>query len=287
MYENNYEQVHTEPEKKKSGWSWAWLYMIIIGFIMVIVGAVMLNYTDLDKYSKVKDYHEVFSAEGIKSLDLDIGWGDLKFVESPDDNIYIDCENVSEKFSAKSENGTLIVDKGKGGWFRFGVDWDLSFFGKKTRRCTVTVALPKQEFEHVVLDIGAGTTDIADLTCGRLDVDCGAGEVRFSNISCESADIDCGAGRVTVSGMDCQGRLIIDGGAGEIGIYDSILGGIDLDQGVGEFNFTGTINGDIDADGGVGEMSFRLTNPESDFSGGKYRINIDTGIGKSHVSYNN
>ena len=46
------------------------------------------------------------------------------------------------------------------------------------------------------------------------------------------------------------------------------------------------MNGNIDADGGVGEMTFNLTNPSSDFgSNGKYRLDIDTGLGSSSVNY--
>lgn len=288
MNGNNYEQVNTQPVKKKSGWSRAWLYMVIAGIIMMIVGAVVMGFTDLDKYSRVKNYHNVFSIEDISSLDIDIGYGELELVESSDNSIHIDCKNVHESFSAKNKNGTLTVSRnGKRGLFGCAANWDLSFFGVKSRRCTVTIALPKKELDRVLLDMGAGTTSVSSLSCGRLEVECGAGEVSFTDISCGSADIDCGAGEVTIRDMSCQGKLSIDGGTGEITISDSVLGGIDLDQGVGEFTFTGTINGDIDADGGIGEMSFRLTNPESDFSGGKYRISIDNGIGKTYVSYNN
>ena len=88
--------------------------------------------------------------------------------------------------------------------------------------------------------------------------------------------------------MDCKEKLDIDGEAGEINILSSTLGGLDLDQGVGQFEFSGTINGNIDADGGIGEMIFRLTNPETDFSkhGGKYKMDIDHGIGSVDVYYN-
>ena len=61
-----------------------------------------------------------------------------------------------------------------------------------------------------------------------------------------------------------------------------------MDQGVGNFEFKGTVNGNIDADGGVGEMTFSLTNPPEDFynNDGKYKLNVDTGVGSASVYYN-
>ena len=118
-------------------------------------------------------------------------------------------------------------------------------------------------------------------------MNCGAGELNLSNIRCSSSDIDCGAGQVNITDINCEGLFDIDGGAGDVNI-SGVLGSIDADQGVGEFEFTGTVNGNIDADGGVGEMTFNLTNPAEDFAknGGKYKLDIDTGVCAANVYYN-
>lgn len=287
MYENNNEvtqEVQAAPQKKSSS-NWVWITFLLVGVIMLVIGVILFKNTDVNKYAKIKDFSESYSAADVKKLNLEIGWADLTISKSDDDKIYIDAKNVPEGFQAGVKGSTFSTEFS---------DEKISFYmipswlnGKKDTDTVVDIKLPEKQYENFILDLGAGETEITGITCGNFRVDCGAGEVNFNDVESETGTFECGAGEVNIKGLKCDGKLVIDGGAGEVNISSTVLGGLDADQGVGELNFTGTVNGDIDIDGGVGEITVNLTNPESDFvgSGSKYKLDIDTGVGSKTVNY--
>lgn len=284
MYENNNvtQEVQTASQKK-SGGSHAWLICILAGLILFIIGFALFRIFGVKNSLHLMDYNESFIASDVKKLDLDIDWADLTVGQSEDDQIHVDAKNVPEGFGAEVKNGTFrtyYTNK------KIRVHNLVDFWGSDKDDTTVNILLPKNEYSSFILELGAGETTVSDVICDKFSVDCGAGEVTFNNIMCSGGDIECGAGQVNINNINCEGVLNIDGGAGEI-LVSGILGGIDVDQGVGNFEFTGTINGNIDADGGVGEMTFRLTNPPDDFysNGGKYKLDVDTGVGSANVYY--
>ena len=284
MYENNNvtQEVQTVPQKKRGG-SMAWLICILVGLILFIIGFALFRIFGVKSSLNLTDYNESFIASDVKKLDLDIGWGDLTVGKSEDDKIHVDAKNVPEGFGAEVKNGTFRTYNSNK---KIKIHNLVDFWKNDEDDTKVNILLPAKEYSSFILELGAGETTVSDLICDKFSVDCGAGEVTFSNISCSSSDIECGAGQVNINDINCEGILNIDGGTGEI-LVNGILGGIDVDQGVGNFEFTGTINGNIDADGGVGEMTFRLTNPPDDFysNGGKYKLDVDTGIGSANVYY--
>ncbi|WP_019680415.1 DUF4097 family beta strand repeat-containing protein [Ruminococcus flavefaciens] len=287
MSDNNNNIVQGQADtavKKSNGSLWAALICIILGLVIALVGYIMLRNTDTKKYYKFKDYSNSFSAETVKSLDLDIEWADLIVEVSPDNNINIEAKDVPEKFEASVSGDTFRVTFGSS---RVNFIPFSTVFSSSKVDPVIRLQLPAQAYESFKLDLGAGDNKISGINCNDLKIECGAGEVTVSQIRCKNANIDCGAGSFNIIAMNCEDKLDIDGGAGEIRILETVLGGLDLDQGVGEFSFRGTINGDIDADGGVGEMTFNLTNPAGDFEGknSKYKLDIDTGIGSKTVNY--
>lgn len=280
-----YPQAPQAPQKKKSGGGLAWLVMVVVGIILLVIGVILYNAHDRDKYFKTKEMHETFSIESVNKIDLDIPYGDLTITKSTDKMIHIDAESIPDKFAAKIEGSTfrtLCLKK------KIGIFSVPSFHLWGDNSAVIKIALPEKEYSSFILEMGAGETTASDIKCGSFKLDCGAGDVTFNDVICNSGDIDCGAGQLDIKNMDCKEKLKVDGGAGEINIISSTVGGLDIDHGVGQFEFSGTVNGDIDADGGVGEMILRLTNPETDFSknGGKYKMDIDHGIGSVDVYYN-
>lgn len=281
MNENAYVQAAPQQVNKKSGGNMAWIICLILGAILFFTGLLIYKATG-EKYEKTKDYNESFSADNVTKLNLDIEWADLTISQSKDNNIYINATNVPDDFTADIKNGTFTTSYRDKKHFTFHLP---GIFQNSHNNAAVEIKLPEKEYNSFILDIGAGESQISDIKCDTFRVDCGAGSVSFTNINCSEGKVDCGAGDLTITNIDCQNKLKVDGGAGQITI-NGTLGGIDVDQGVGEFIFNGTINGNIDADGGVGEMTFNLTNPSSDFgSNGKYRLDIDTGVGSSSVNY--
>lgn len=280
-----YVQTQQAPQKKSSGGGLVWLVLVVVGIILLVIGVIIYNVNDRDKYFKLKDIHQTFNSETVTKVDMDIPFGDLNITKSNDKMIHIDAENIPDEFDAKVEGTTFKTSCVRK---RIGFITMPSFHLWGDNNATLNIALPEKVYASFILNMGAGETTASDIECGKFKIDCGAGEVTFTDVTCDNGEIDCGAGQVNINDMDCKEKLDIDGGAGDINVINSTLGGLDLDQGVGQFEFKGTINGNIDADGGVGEMTFRLTNPETDFSknGGKYKMDIDHGIGSVDVYYN-
>ena len=270
------------PVNKKSGIP-AGVICIMVGILLFILGLVLYNIFGSSSRKKLKDYSESYSAADVKKLDLDIEWASFTIEKSEDDNIYIDAKDVPKTFEASVSGNTFKISFGKQSVNLVPFS---TFLDKNRVDPTIVLQLPEKVYSSFVLDLGAGETNISGINCGDLDIECGAGKVSFNDISCDKCVIDCGAGELDINNIICEGLLDIDGGAGKIYV-SGILGGIDIDQGVGDFEFSGTMNGNIDADGGVGKITFRLTNPPDDFynDGGKYKLNIDTGIGSANVYY--
>ena len=284
MYENDVTQVVQEAPKKKSNGITAGIICILVGLILFLLGYSLFRIFGSKTSLNLTDYNESFSASDVKDLNMDIAWAELIIEPSEDNKIYVDAKNVPEGFGADVKNGTFRTYHSKK---KIRLHNLVDFWKDESEETTIKILLPKKEYNSFLLELGAGETTVSDVLCRKLNVDCGAGEVNLNNIKCSTGDFNCGAGEVNITDINCEGKFTIDGGAGEVNI-SGVLGGIDVDQGVGEFNFTGTINGNIDADGGVGEMTFRLTNPQEDFDNkvGKYKLDVDTGIGAANVYYN-
>ncbi|MBR5684290.1 MAG: DUF4097 family beta strand repeat protein [Ruminococcus sp.] len=283
MYENNEvtQGAQTAPQKKSG--SWVWLICILAGLILFILGYALFRAFGAKSSLHLTDYSESFSVSDVKELNMEIDWADLSIEQSEDNNIYVDAKNVPEGFGAEVKNGTFRTYHSKK---KIKLHNLVDFWKNEDDETTVTILLPKKEYNSFILELGTGETTVSDILCNKMKIDCGAGEVNLKNVKCSTGDFNCGAGEVNITDINCEGKFKIDGGAGDVNI-SGVLGGIDADQGLGEFEFIGTINGDIDADGGVGEMTFRLTNPQEDFDRkvGKYKLDVDTGIGAANVYY--
>lgn len=225
-----------------------------------IVAATTLTSCVSIKTADLTDFNRSFNDKSFTEIEADINWGELKIIPSSDNKVTVDAKDVPDTFKAEIKNGVLIVD----------FNTKSGTVAPKKSKTSVTIKIPKKDYEKLDLDLGAGDTTIEDLSISTIDIDCGAGELNINNIEADET-------------------LDISGGTGSIDISDSITGGLDADFGVGEFNFDGTINGDIDIECGIGDVDIDLTNPESDFKGSnsKYYLNIDKGLGKVNISYNN
>ena len=95
-------QYAQATQKKSSGGGLAWLVFIVVGIILLVIGVILYNGHDKDKYFKIKDIHETFSSESISKLDIDIPYGDITITKSSDKMIHIDAENVPDELEAKT-----------------------------------------------------------------------------------------------------------------------------------------------------------------------------------------
>lgn len=261
------------------------LGLIIVGVVILVIGIIAINTTDMSKYNKSKDIKETFDAKEIKNISIDVGFIDMDIKKSSSDKIEVDFENVPENIEVSTEGDTFKVRYKDSQWHIGSFSWSGSWFG--TNKSSAELYLPEKVYDSFECDTGAGKLELEDISCDEFVIDTGAGDSRIYNINCSTAEIDTGTGNFVADHFNCEGVCDIDTGVGNTDFTDSTTGGLNADVGVGNLDYKGTVNGNIDADCGVGNVNIDLTNPSSDFSGGKYSINKDAGVGDIDISFDN
>lgn len=279
--EQNNEYMSSGKKRKSHIGIIIFISMILLGIIVAAAGAIWAYNTDMTKYMKVKSVDETFDAENVKNVSVDYVCGNLIIEKSNDDNIHVYGTNVPEYVEFDlNENGfevKSVEHNGKVFWENLQVfNWNFD----RNNNGTLTVSLPQKSYDRFVLNLGAGKTDISDISCKNSEIDMGAGQTTVTNLSVsEFIDIDCGVGQVNFN--------------------NGYFGSADIDCGVGEFNFTGMLKGKTDIDCGVGACNFNIFGNKSDYTftgdnygershsgtSGKYIIDVDSGVGEVNFSF--
>ncbi len=99
----------------------------------------------------------------------------------------------------------------------------------------------------------------------KLSIDAGAGSLDIRGLTAEEADLDLGAGRTEIVDLTVTERAKIDGGAGYLAIRESHLKNLDLDMGVGKVELETELLGHSEIDAGVGKLELRLLDTPLDY----------------------
>lgn len=265
------------------------LSLIVIGIVVLVIGIIMINTTDMNKYYKSKDIKETFDAKEIKNISIDVGFIDMDVKKGSSDKIEVDFENVPENIEVSTEGDTFKVRfKESKGWGFSKMNWTGSFFGTG-KSVKADLYLPEKVYDSFECDTGAGKLELEGISCDEFVMDTGTGDADVKNVICGSAKIDTGAGNFDADNFNCEGVINCDTGVGNSDFTNTTAGGLKVEVGVGNINFKGTVNGNIDAECGVGNVNIYITNNSSDFNAnsGKWRIREDCGIGDIDISFDN
>lgn len=255
------------------------LTMLIIGIVLMVVGAVLIQITNTKSLGKRYSYDENFDGNSIANIDIDFAAGAINIKKSSDENIHITGKNIPEKLNFAASDGKLQV-KTADSFLHLNGGY-VSFDGSEPE---LTIELPEKQFDTVLIDTGAGKMTLSDLTCTKLDIDFGAGSSEITNVICtDEADLDMGVGKTVFK--NCT-------------FNDS-----DFDCGVGETDFTGKLLGDAEIDGGIGSIKFDIDGFRDDYkidSDGsvkissssseselpyKIKLDVDNGIGEISLNF--
>ncbi len=138
---------------------------------------------------------EVFQAEEVQKLKMEVGCGTVYVKESADSN-QIEVEVMEDDeigtYSSSLENGKLKI--------RFKVKQKKLHMNECKTVITVTVPAGKV-FEKVKAEIGAGVFDTqgAELHSDRIKFEVGAGNAKIGSIKAQSFTAECGAGELSVA----------------------------------------------------------------------------------------
>lgn len=200
------------------------------------------------------DYDRTFT--GVNSLNIENGIGSLNIKVG--DEFRVEAYNVSKKFEVKvDDNGRLNVSDHKGS---FGILW-FNLGGLTNPTANITVYVPSDFVaKEVLVDTGAGTTNLEGIHTDYLFVDGGAGSIHASDIRAK--------------------RIKWDGGVGTTSITNVYSEDSNFNCGVGKLSVSGKLLGETNLDCGIGEVILDMKGEEAD-----YGYKVDTGIGK--ISLNN
>ncbi len=137
---------------------------------------------------------EVFQADEVQKLKLEVGCGTVYVKESTDSNqIQVDVlEDETGTYSSSLENGKLKI--------RFKMKQKKLHMNECKTVITVTVPAGKV-FEKVKAEIGAGMFDTqkAELHSDRIKFEVGAGNAKIGSIKAQTFTAECGAGQLDVA----------------------------------------------------------------------------------------
>jgi hypothetical protein len=234
---------------------WLGIALIAIGFGIAIL--ILATANGVSWRNNVKTYSINESYEGVRSLDFDIGYGEVNIEEGS--TFSIDAENmVSDGFESYVSGGTWYI--------REKYDSMVDIFGWKFSlkqiihwgdySPDITITIPRDFVaESFILDIGAGEVDADEIHAvdGAFSVD---------------------AGRLKIDRLTVNERSTYNVGTGEMILNDIAVNDITVECGIGNVDIYGTITGDNEITCGIGRIKLDLTGDEDDYS---YRISAGIG----------
>lgn len=247
------------------------LILIIIGILTLVAGIIYACNTDMSKYNRTKDVNKTFESTSISKIHIKYGAGNLNISKSNDDKIHVSGK-ILGNIVVGTDNDT----------FNIGYNHNIDYFGFHPAinytNIGLNISLPDKIYDSFVLDMGAGQTDLSDVSCKTAKIDLGAGQSDFKNFTAtDSMTTDCGAGQVNFKNCNFNNA--------------------DVDCGVGEFNYSGKLSGNTKVDCGVGACNLTIDGKESDYkftgknkqnqgsNSGTNKLDIDNGVGETTITF--
>lgn len=199
---------------------------------------------------------ETFSSDEIKSLKVDMKYGEISFTDSESGAIEISVDAPKRNtYQCFNDNGTLKLEDDT----RTRV---LGWNGFTNSDVTVTIAIPAgKEFEEVEISTNAGVIDAEHAFL--------AGKI----------DLELDAGKLTGEKLTAYEEFSVDVGAGSMEIIDFSTEKLEADCGVGEIDISGTVSEKVEADCGVGRITLNLFGKETD-----YNYELEVGLGEISIN---
>lgn len=262
-----YEEAHNvsnEKTTKKSNKT-VWIVLAcVLGGLLVVGGILMflvnlfighsINYVTKSVNEVIEHAEWVSSPEDgdFSKIQCSIGAGEI-FIHSNDtDEIRVVAVNVGNAFNPHISDDTFYLEDNKN-FFVFG---DTS---------EIYIYLPERIYESVVIDLGAGTGYV-------------------ENLSAKNISVDVGAGEIEAEALEAEEKISLNIGAGVAELLDLYAKDFEIECGIGETNVSGKIEGNGSINCGVGSVSLDLEGDMADYN---YDVICELGevcIGSENIS---
>lgn len=238
---------------------WLSISLIAIGLgigLLVIAAATGTRWEDRATFSMNESY------KGIDSLDLDIGYGNVKILEGNEFSIAAD--NLPEdEFDSYVTDGTWYIKESGSKHFEiFDIDLpeNVMLWWGDHFTPDITITIPKG-FE-----------------AEKLKIKVGAGKVYANKVNALEGDFSVGAGELQVDQLTIVNESKYAIGTGEMKLKDLTAKDITVDSGFGDVKIEGTITGDNNIICNIGHIGLKLDGDKEDYS-----YNISTALSEVEI----
>lgn len=234
---------------------WLSISLIAIGIgigLIVIATASGASWKDIATFSIDESY------TGVTSLDMKIGYGNVKIVEG--DEFSISADNLPEnEFDSYVEDGTWYIKENERSIIeivnielpRNGVFWWDDHFTPN-----ITITIPK------------------GFKADQFKLNLATGRVEADSIQALEGEFSVGAGELHINHLTVDNKSKYSVGTGEMELKDIIAKDVDVENGVGSAKIEGSITGNNTITCDVGHISLKLNGDKEDYS---YDIDSDIG----------
>ncbi len=263
----------------------AGLTILILGVIVLVIGIIAVNNTDMSKYKTAsrsgsrESFTEEYSAEGIEDIKISLDSNDYTIIfDDSTDRIKIEAEDYAKdsykvenfegtfRFEPKDENIKLgklsfhfwLPDLSRLDEIHSVGDLDKLFDDDDGK---MTITIPKNLYDEVHISAGVGDLVFKGCECKTLHLSAGVGNVDITDVKADEGHLSAGVGNIDGTGINFED--------------------FHLSAGVGNVDLAGFV-GDSKISCGVGNVKLHVKN-----SSNNYHIkedNADIHEGGSSVS---
>lgn len=210
-------------------------------------------------------------------ISCSVAAGELFIYQSETDELKVTGEYVGKDFEPYVEDGVFYLNED----IPYSAFFDIS---------KITVYIPKQMYQEITIELGAGSGHIEKLTADNIAISVGAGELKASDLkSGQLLTLDIGAGCAEISGMTAN-NVQLDCGVGEASVSGEILGDGSFDCAAGEvtLDLLGDLklyNYDVTCDVGevlIGEEKISMDSQYVD-NGASKCVKANCSVGKVNI----
>ncbi|MBO6141561.1 MAG: DUF4097 family beta strand repeat protein [Ruminococcus sp.] len=280
------------------------LTFLIMGIIVLVIGIIAVNNTDMSKYKKTSgikktDSVQTYNADNVKDIKIEFGTNNYTVIfDENTDKITVDSKGIYENSASVSVDGdtfeyrtneNTILDFGPFKFHFFNLDFsrlaDISSFSDIGKLFDegdgeVCITLPAKDYDDVKIGCGIGNTSIkGNSNSKELKISAGVGNLSIDGLKAKTAKLSAGVGNIKGDNVS----------------FDDF----DLSAGIGNIDLRGFV-GDTKVSCGTGNVKLTILGSESDYdideddadihgdgksNGGDYDLKISSGLGDCDIYF--
>ena len=214
----------------------------IVASILMLVGlgifvtVMCINDWDFNKLSTTEyETNEYEITEDFSNVLIDINTANVVFKKSENDKCKVVCvEDVNYKHEVKVEDGAIYI-KAKD-------ENSIKFWGINFQSSSVTVYLPKTEYDKLDIHVSTGDVDVpSDFSFEDIDINASTGDIKICGVKTDSMDLQVSTGRINIDSVECANAINIKTSTGDANLADVSCGSLTSEGTTGKITMSNVI----------------------------------------------